>query len=292
MSNWTQRLLHEAYRSIVLIVLRSGIYECPHLLSTSVCVCMTVNALFMLKYELNQPIEKLNDMLPCSRQCGLNIVIVPWQVGMQPPMEGTPMPLNPCIEDHFVTMAMHSTLFTSLTEEHTGSFRKIQLAAEWATCLNSESCFSVKKCWKNTANGLSQLPRVPSLQHAVYLQWKKGQPNFWFFFYHLVMWHRQLLKLRLCWQFGDVLNLILFYLNCSVMCLFVSLCIFFFVFNWSSRETSKSFYWCLDYYCSQRGKKWKKLTRKTLNPSLAVGRSSCRNNACESSDQNLPYVAL
>lgn len=52
------------------------------------CVCITVNVLFMLKYELKQPIEKLNDMLPCSGQRGLNAVIVPRSVGMQPPIEG------------------------------------------------------------------------------------------------------------------------------------------------------------------------------------------------------------
>lgn len=71
-------------------------------------------------------------MLPCSCQCGLNIVIVPWQVGMQPPMEGTPMSLNSCTEDHFVTMVMHSTLFIFLFQQHTDSFRKVQLKVEWA----------------------------------------------------------------------------------------------------------------------------------------------------------------
>lgn len=65
------------------LLCQSGIYECQLLLSVApcacvcVCVCITVNVLFMLKYELNQPIEKLNDMLPCSGQRGLNAVIVP-----------------------------------------------------------------------------------------------------------------------------------------------------------------------------------------------------------------------
>lgn len=42
------------------------------------------------------------------------MVIVPWQVGMQPPMEGTPMSLKPSVEDHVVTMVICSTVFTFL----------------------------------------------------------------------------------------------------------------------------------------------------------------------------------
>lgn len=53
-------------------------------------------------------------MLPCRRQRGLNMVIVPGPEGMQPPMEGTPISLNAGAEDHFVTMVIRSSLFTSL----------------------------------------------------------------------------------------------------------------------------------------------------------------------------------
>lgn len=42
-------------------------------------------------------------------------------------MEGTPMSLNPGVEDHFVTMVIHSALFTSLSVSAlTGAHRLIQ----------------------------------------------------------------------------------------------------------------------------------------------------------------------
>lgn len=42
-----------------------------------------------------------------------------------------------------------------------------------------------------------------------------------------------------------------------------------------------------------KGKKMEEADqKKKLHPSLAVGRSGRKNNACVSGDQNLPYVAL
>lgn len=64
-------------------------------------------------------------MLPHSHQRGLNMVIVRWSLGMQPPVEGTPMSLNPGTEDHFVTMATHSVLFVSRVS-HADSFTKVR----------------------------------------------------------------------------------------------------------------------------------------------------------------------
>lgn len=39
----------------------------------------------------------------------------PWPVGMQPPVEGALMSFNPSVEDHFATMVIPSTLFTSFS---------------------------------------------------------------------------------------------------------------------------------------------------------------------------------
>lgn len=69
-------------------------------------------------------------MLPYSRLCGLNMVIVPWPVGMQPPTEGTPMSLKLGIKDHFVTVVIPSTLSASLrllSEEHASHSQKSNL---------------------------------------------------------------------------------------------------------------------------------------------------------------------
>lgn len=73
-------------------------------------------------------------------------------VGMQPPIEGTQISLNPVVEDHLVSMVIHSTLFTSsqclFSAKHTGSFTNVHLRAEWTKLFNSAWNNHKKKCYK------------------------------------------------------------------------------------------------------------------------------------------------